>query len=270
MKLQELMTPDPERIRVDAPLAEAGRRMVQLGIRHLPVVDDEGQLAGLLTDFDVFRRGAFLDSGYPDGKNGWMAYDKGDDDVTCGDVMARAEVTLNPELDARPALVELFRSDQDALVVVDSRFHPIGVLSEHDALALALEAIDPDEVARNIASSPVECLDVTQPAAAAWDLLKEHGFRHVAVTKGGSLCGVVSIRDLIADDVLARPELTLREVLRSSSPHRAEHDTPVVDVVSTMKRHKVGCIPIVDGHDQPVGIITRRDIIRVLLERPRE
>ncbi|MEM6927481.1 MAG: CBS domain-containing protein [Myxococcota bacterium] len=265
MELQELMTPDPERVRVDYLLAEAGRRMVQLGIRHLPVVDDEGRLVGLLSDFDVFRRGAFLDGAYADGDNGWIAYEKADDDATCGDAMVAAEVTLNPELAAEAALQALHRSEQDALVVVDGRFHPIGVLSEHDALAVALEQVDPTRSASAIASSPVESLEASELAIVAFGRLKDHDIRHLVVTEGGDLFGVVSLRDLVADDVPRRPGLLLRDVLRSTSPVRAEPDTPLVDVIATMKRHKHGCMPIVDASNRPVGIITRRDVIGLIL-----
>jgi len=268
MKLQELMTPDPERLRVDHPLSEAGRRMVQLGIRHIPVVDDLGKLVGLLTDFDVFRRGAFLEGADPDRHAGWIAYDKDDDDLFCGDVMARAEVTLNPELATDVALAELHRSDQDALVVVDARYHPIGVLSEHDALSLALVELDPSQPASMLASSPVESIEVTETAAAAFERLTEHGFRHLVVTQGGELFGVVSIRDLVADDAPRRSNLRLRDVLRSTAPYSTRVDATIGEVIRTMKTHKIGCMPVVDNHRRPIGIITRRDVIGRLIESP--
>jgi len=267
MKLQELMTPDPERVRADHSLVEAARRMVQLDVRHLPVVDDDGRLVGLLSDFDVFRRGAFLDGSLPE-EQAWIAYEKADDDLMCGDVMTRAEVTLNPELDTRAALTELHRTDQDALVVVDARFHPVGVLSEHDALAFALDAVDTSRPASAVASSPVETVEVSESARHALDRLAEGAFRHVVVTRGGELVGVVSLRDLVEDDVPRRDELILRDVLRSTAPHVAKADTPLVDVIGLMRRYKVGCVPIVDEDRHPVGIVTRRDVIGLVLSDP--
>lgn len=53
MKVKEIMTRDPITIDPEAPLETAVDVMRTKQVRHLPVVDAEGQLVGLITDRDL-------------------------------------------------------------------------------------------------------------------------------------------------------------------------------------------------------------------------
>ena len=48
-----VMTADPETILEEASLFDAAAKMAELGVRHLPVVDDLGVLVGMLSDRDI-------------------------------------------------------------------------------------------------------------------------------------------------------------------------------------------------------------------------
>ena len=51
----DLMTPDPVRIRADAPLAKAARLLDQHHVHGLPVVDASGALVGVVSQTDMLR-----------------------------------------------------------------------------------------------------------------------------------------------------------------------------------------------------------------------
>lgn len=53
IRVEERMTRGSVTIRWDAPVAEAWRLMRNRRIRHLPVVDEEGELVGVVTDRDL-------------------------------------------------------------------------------------------------------------------------------------------------------------------------------------------------------------------------
>jgi CBS domain-containing protein len=53
MFVTEIMTEAPQTIRPDETITEAAIVLQSLGIRHLPVVDDRGQLVGMLSDRDL-------------------------------------------------------------------------------------------------------------------------------------------------------------------------------------------------------------------------
>ncbi|AEA12381.1 signal-transduction protein [Thermoproteus uzoniensis 768-20] len=55
-----VMTENPVTIAEDAPLLDAVEKMRELNVRHLPVVDKEGKLVGILSVRDVLDLAAFL------------------------------------------------------------------------------------------------------------------------------------------------------------------------------------------------------------------
>ncbi len=52
-KIQKYMSEQPEVIQVTATAKEARNRMSELSIRHLPVVDGDGALLGVVSDRDL-------------------------------------------------------------------------------------------------------------------------------------------------------------------------------------------------------------------------
>ena len=55
LKIKEIMTRDPLSISESATIGEAAKVMHDNSISGLPVVDDKGQLVGLITESDIFR-----------------------------------------------------------------------------------------------------------------------------------------------------------------------------------------------------------------------
>lgn len=53
MRADEIMTADVVTIRATQTVADAIEVLAQLGVRHLPVLGDAGQLVGMLSDRDV-------------------------------------------------------------------------------------------------------------------------------------------------------------------------------------------------------------------------
>jgi len=45
-------------------------------------------------------------------------------------------------------------------------------------------------------------------------------------------------------------------------------DSPVVDAADMMRKHNIGCIIVVDN-DEPIGIVSERDIIRKIVAKRR-
>lgn len=55
MLVKDLMTPNPVHVGPYTSVADAGQVMRERGIRHLPVLDDDGQLVGLVTRTSLAR-----------------------------------------------------------------------------------------------------------------------------------------------------------------------------------------------------------------------
>lgn len=257
MLVSELMSGEPALIRAEAPLEEAGAEMIRLRIRHLPVVDTNGCLAGVVTDHAVFKHGGFLD-----GDRGWLAYEPAFDGYTAATVAVPVDVVVGPDESLVTVLRRLGGTKQDCVIVVDEREHPLGILTEHDALKIALDVLDPELLGDQEGSSPVVSVERTDSAKDALELMRRQGVRHLVVTNvNGSVYGVVSYGDLVADDASRRPELKAEDVVRSLQVRTGNVGTPLRDLAALMKRDAIGCVPILDEEGRPVAIVTRRDIV---------
>lgn len=56
LKVEEIMTPRPLTINQDATLGEAAETMLEHKISGLPVVNGSGELVGIITESDIFRK----------------------------------------------------------------------------------------------------------------------------------------------------------------------------------------------------------------------
>lgn len=55
LRVQEIMTEVPLTITWDATIGKASRTMLEHKVSGLPVLDSKGQLAGIITESDIFR-----------------------------------------------------------------------------------------------------------------------------------------------------------------------------------------------------------------------
>ena len=100
-------------------------------------------------------------------------------------------------------------------------------------------------------------------------------FHHLLVIERGELFGVLSDRDLLK---ALNPNIgTIRETAQDAAvlnkkvhqimtrkPITLMPDASVRNALDIFDKHKVSCIPIVDGENKPVGIISWRDILRAI------
>ena len=75
----------------------------------------------------------------------------------------------------------------------------VGIISETDLVrkGMAEERDLRAEKVRQAMSSPIVSIEIDRPASDASDLMSEKGIRHLAVTDGGKIVGVISVRDLL-------------------------------------------------------------------------
>lgn len=57
IRVEALMSRPVIVVRVTDSLAQAASKFEQFGVQHLPVVDDEGRLVGMVSDRDLIRKG---------------------------------------------------------------------------------------------------------------------------------------------------------------------------------------------------------------------
>lgn len=118
-------------------------------------------------------------------------------------------------------------------------------------------------------------LDMDGTLADAKDLFEHHNIHHILITDNGKLAGVITDRDLLeslSPTIGTRKETPQDGFILNKKVHLIMNR----DVISSHERitineavlifhdHQISCIPVVDEHKNPIGIITWRDIIKVI------
>lgn len=121
-------------------------------------------------------------------------------------------------------------------------------------------------VQKYMSTSP-HSIGVDQPLSRAHVMMREHGFRHLPVLKGGTLVGMLTDRDLHLVESLkdVDPEKVLVEDAMSTAVYSVSPDAPLDEVVSSMAEHKYGSA-VVMQNSKVVGIFTTVDVCRALAE----
>ncbi len=121
---------------------------------------------------------------------------------------------------------------------------------------------------REIMKTSVETITSSESAATALERMRANRIRHLVVTHGRQVVGVLSDRDLArraGDRVGQSVEQAMTSPVVTATP-----DMTLREAANLMRGHAIGCIPIVADH-QLAGIVTVTDLLELIgrgVERP--
>ena len=118
----DLMTPKPITVAPTTPAAEVYELMLERRIRHVPVVDQDGALQGLVSQRDLL--------GYVHRTEQNTAGDWGG--ATIEDLMHDQIDTISPSCCSAEAARHMLRTKRSSLPVVDDDGQLVGILTEAD------------------------------------------------------------------------------------------------------------------------------------------
>jgi len=128
MKVESLMTTALVTVRESDSIATADLEMKLGSLRHIPVVDDKGNLMGLLSARDVLAGLA-----------------KGKQRVRVGDCMSRQVITVTPDTPVPTAIDLLLENQFGCLPVMGSDGHLMGIVTETDFLRASRQMLSAEE-----------------------------------------------------------------------------------------------------------------------------
>jgi len=134
----DLMTEAPTTIRPNDPVSAALDALQSLEIRHLPVVDDENNLVGMLSDRDLgplmrtFTEGA-------DAQRIIVPLSQ----RRVAEFMSADVVSVDPDADIRDVIETMLDQHIGALPVVDGEGDVVGIISYVDVLRAVPKALEP-------------------------------------------------------------------------------------------------------------------------------
>ncbi len=130
--------------------------------------------------------------------------------------------------------------------------------------------------ADQIMTTDVVSLQPQASLAEAWRLFQEHRFRHVPICdQHQRVLGMLSDRDMLLQAVENHNQVWREEKKISDIFHdevvSASPDTSIRQIAEVLFLRRIGAMPIVDGEGKLAGIITRSDILHLLVhEAPLE
>ena len=128
---------------------------------------------------------------------------------------------------------------------------------------------DPHFNLLNVMTPFPHAVDLGASLVEARLFMREHNIRHLPVTKGGELCGIITDHDikLMLGPEFGSPkpeELTVLDVY-INDPYVVDIAAQLKSIVKTFVERKIGSA-IVTKQGKLVGILTTRDVCRALAE----
>ena len=118
--------------------------------------------------------------------------------VTVGELMKKELITVDISTSVVEA-AKLMKACNVESVLVSRQSRIVGIVTESD---IVKKVVGSDRMpsfipVEDIMSSPVVGIEERRPLTEAADLMNKHQSRHLGVTKGGTVVGVLSVRDLL-------------------------------------------------------------------------
>ncbi len=127
-----------------------------------------------------------------------------------------------------------------------------------------------DRMSRGVRSVPRD-----SSVWSALAIMRQEGIRHLLVKEGERLVGVLSNRDYRKILEQAGPDgsvhriraFTVAQIMTAQEQLvTARAETPILDVAKLIVARNVGCIPVLDARNQPIGILTQKDVMAALVD----
>ncbi len=120
MTAADVMTTDNlQTLHEGLPVSAAEEMMAWQSIRHIPVVDDEGRVVGLITHRDLLRLAA-------SGEEGHLA----------SEVMTPVRLTFRPETPIKVIIEAMITRKWGCALITDEENHLLGIITEADFLSV--------------------------------------------------------------------------------------------------------------------------------------
>ena len=133
----EIMTSNPITLLRFNSLSDARSLMDEKSIRHIPIVDDEQKLIGLVTQRDILSRGISSQK-YAD-KNELSKIESG---ILLADIMTTKLISITANLQITNAAQLIFNKKIGCLPVTNYKNKLVGIITDHDFVAITIQLLD--------------------------------------------------------------------------------------------------------------------------------
>jgi CBS domain-containing protein len=261
MDVSELMKVGPRMLEPDDPLDVAESVLRATHARQWPVVQHRA-LVGIVSLRDLLT--AYL----PISQDGRRAAHR----LRVGHFMTHALVVAHPADDVTRAAMYVTHSRLSCLPVVDGE-ELVGVVTRNDLMEHALAYLEEHDrsgfatpVARLMTRTPLATADALDNVDEADALMRHYGVRHLPVTSGGRLVGILSDRDIL-ESWWARPETGAAMLVGEAMTPMVETTSPGSEATTAghvLLAESIGAMPVL-RQGELVGILSKGDYLRYFI-----
>ncbi len=192
--------------------------------------------------------------------------------TTLADIMTREIVGVSPDVSLFQA-AEIMAERHISSLLVKTDGQPCGIVTEHNLLRAVNSELPAETPVQSIMSSPLITAHYNSTIFEASKLAEERGIRHlVVVDDNGQVVGMASDTDfrMHLGTAVFRHLRTLDGVMERRIPHLPP-DASLADAITRMVDDRLDYVMISED-DKPVGIVTERDIPRLVKhgQRPQD
>ncbi len=155
----------------------------------------------------------------------------------------------------------------------------LGLVSETDLVrkVMAADPFDPDVQVRECMEKTLHTIPINRSMLDASHFMEKHGVRHLCVSDGNEIVGLISIRDLVRFFVYAESG-PIREldnvyrplsVLMQTKIETIGTDDTTQQAAQRMEQKHIGAL-LVQQEGEMQGIITERDLIQKILPKEKD
>jgi len=259
VKVSELMTREVVTIDKDRKLSDALSLMEKHRISRLVVVN-EGEIVGMVTDKDILE------------VMGSSKYAKKlPSSLHVSTAMSRGVITISGDADVSEAARRMLEHRIRSLPVVEDG-SLVGIVTTTDLLKPLRESEEPVE---KVMTRDVITISPEDRAIHARRLMLDNHISRLVVVEEGRIVGIITerqlgralgafrevadskqasrVRNLIVEDIMTQAVVTLSD------------DSTAGEAARLMLERGFSGIPIVDREDRLAGIVTKTDMLRLLV-----
>ena len=129
---------------------------------------------------------------------------------------------------------------------------------------------------RDIMTTEVVTVGADETLEEAEQIMRAGRIHHLPVMRGEHMVGVVTQADVLRAQVSQFAEFSPTEeldmmssipvtMIMSDAVDSVDPDTSAMEAARILRRHKYGCLPVLDAHDKVVGIVTEGDFVSLAI-----
>ena len=184
-------------------------------------------------------------------------------------IMPTHVITVTPNMLLSEAARLMLREKISCLLVTRGD-DPVGILTERDlARFMDRTGLSEEEyLVRDVMSGSVVTISEREDLFAAYSLMSGKGIRHLVIVDAkGKAVGIKTFSDLmhrLGEEYLSEIK-TVREVM-SSKMVTVAPEASIREALRTMADKSVSCVLVMNGTTRALGILTERDVTRLMVE----